>query len=344
MQKFLKYNIDVPTIFSDNPNRTKIKIGPLETGFGDTLGNALRRICLSSIQGASMFAVKFVGHSHEFQAIPGVKEDLTHIILNLKSLAIKVNEQIFDDEHFNNLIMEKWPKMMIKFEGPGLVTAGDIICPLGFEILNKELIIAEVTEPVSLEIEIYARTGRGRVDFMTNKDYVQTLHMIPTDSNYSPVIHFKYDVETIKDSKNSVSEILTIDIATNGTVSGSDAIAIAAKIMQAHLQPIVDINKTINNLIITREKEEEEKRTSSSIMIDDLDLTVRAYNALKQSGINSTLELIEMNRATLERIKNLGRKSVTEIVKKLADRGLYLKDDHPTYNDFIRDLNNDDEE
>lgn len=327
MQKFLKYNIDVPTITETSTNRTQIKIHPLETGFGDTLGNALRRICLSSIPGASMFAVKFGGKSHEFQGIQGVKEDLTHIILNLKGLAIKINTDIFNEEYFENLIIDKWPKLTIRFDGPGIITGADIVCPVGFEIVNPDLFIAEVTEKVDLEIEIYAKTGRGRVDFIANKDLVPTLNMIPTDSNYSPVIHFAYNVETIKDSKNSVSEILTIDIATNGTISGSDAIAIAARILQEHVQPIVNINERIKELIVTREREEEEKRVNASIQIDDLDLTVRAYNALKQSGINSTAELIEMTKSQLEKIKNLGRKSVTEIIRKLAERGLDLKKD-----------------
>lgn len=327
MRKFLKYQLDVPSINSEDKNRIVVKIAPLEIGFGDTLGNALRRICLSSIPGASMFAVKFGGYSHEFQPYEGVKEDITHIILNLKNLAIKIDELIYSEDYFNNLLIDKWPKMKINFKGPGVITAKDIVCPVGFEIVNQDLYIAEVTKPIDVEIEIFAKTGRGRVDFNTNKDFVSTLHIIATDSNYSPVLHYAYNVEMIKDSKSSMSEILTIDIATNGTISGSEAIAIAAKIMQAHLEPIVNIDKTINEMIIMREREEEEKRQNASISIDDLDLTVRAYNALKQSGINTTAELIELTKSQLEKIKNLGRKSVTEIIQKLTERSLELKKD-----------------
>ncbi|MCV3743630.1 DNA-directed RNA polymerase subunit alpha [Ureaplasma sp. ES3154-GEN] len=327
MQKFLKYNINVPTVQQQDQSKARVVIEPLEIGYGHTLGNALRRICLSSIPGAAMFAVKFANHAHEFETIVGVKEDITNIILNLKSLAISINTEMFSEEYFNDLIIDKWPKMVINFKGPGVVTANDIITPVGFEVINKDLVIAEVTEKVDFQVDIFAKLGRGRVDFSTNKDYISTLHIIPTDSNYSPVVHYKYDVQTVKDSKYSNSEILTIDIATNGTISGADALAVSAKILQEHLTPIININERINELVVTKEKEQEEKKTSSSIPIDDLELSVRAYNALKQSGINSTSELIEMNKWALEKIKNLGRKSVLEIIEKLKEHGLELKND-----------------
>lgn len=326
--EFIKYKIsEVPVVGSQDisQNRARIEIKPLEIGFAQTLGIALRRVCLSSIPGASMFAVKFEGHTHEFSAIEGVKDDIVNIVLNLKNLAIKIDDNIIGENYFDGLILDKWPKLEINFKGPGVLTAEHIKCPSGFEIINKDLVITEVTTDRMLNIEIFADRGRGRVEFTTNKERINSLNYIATDSNYSPVLHFQHSVEEYKSSKNSVSEILTIDIATNGTISGKDVVAMAAKILNDHLNPIININEELNKVELLKEAEKKEDQIKTSISIDELDLTVRAYNALKQANLTTTADIIELNKTQLEGIKNLGRKSVGEIIQKLEEHGLELK-------------------
>lgn len=332
MQKFLKYNIEVPSIEYEDKNRARLKIKPLEVGFGTTLGNTLRRICLSSIQGSAIFAVRFYGYSHEFDSIPGIKEDITNINLNLKNLVIKIDTNILDENYWEDINIESWPVLKIKYDGSitnldeKIIKAQDISCPAGIEIINKDLVITHVTsKDVKLEVDIYARPGRGRVSFDINKDPTWPREMIPTDSNFSPVTHYAWSVQEVKDSKSSLSEELTIDVTTNGVVSGLEAISMAAKILQDHLQPIVEIDQKIKDLITMQEQKKDEKRVITSISIDDLDLTVRAYNALKQANVTTTAEIVQMTKTQLENIKNLGRKSVNEIIDKIHERGLELK-------------------
>jgi len=325
MEKFLKYNIDVETK-TDDDNYAKVVVEPLERGFGNTLGNALRRIILSNIPGASMFAIKIPGVTHEFQAIEGVYEDVTQIILNLKKLVISIDENIYSDEELENTHIEEWPTLKINFSGPGDITGHDIEVPAGFEVINKDIHIATITRKSKFQMELYARTGRGFKTFKENKEGITSLSIIPTDSDYSPIIKVSYNVEEYKLSRQSVGDRLTIEVATNGAKKASDTIALAAKILTEHLIPLVDINERIHEIEVMKEREAETKKASLSIPIEDLDLTVRAYNALKGAGINTTHELIEKSRSEIDRIRNLGRKSVNEIIHKIHERGLKLKD------------------
>lgn len=325
MQEFLKYKIDIDTEKSTD-TYTKMTIKPLERGFGNTIGNALRRVCLSSIPGASMFAIKIPGVTHEYQTIKGVYEDVTQIILNLKKVIVKIDEEIIPSEELDNTPIEKWPVLKIEKSKKGEITAADIEAPAGFKVINKDAYIATLTDDVDFKLDMYVKSGRGFRTFKENKEGL-SLSIIPTDSDFCPVTKFGYSVEEVKNSKNSVSDELTIEISTNGSITSAYAVALASKILVEHFSIISQLDKFVENIKIMKEKEAEEKKVSLSIPIEELNLSVRAYNALKQIHINTTQELIEKTRKEIDQIRNLGKKSVQEIIKEIHSRGLKLKDE-----------------
>lgn len=326
MTKFLKFDIE-PVVAKSNDNYAKIVFKPLEKGFGITLGNALRRICLSNIPGASMFAVKIPGITHEYQSIEGVYEDVTEIILNLKKLVISIDNNVYSEEELENTPIEKWPVLKIVKNKKGEVTAADIEVPVGFKIVNKELHIATLTKDIDFQIDIYAKNGRGFKTFKENKEGISSLSIITTDSNFCPVTKYSYEVEESRITKTEISDELTVELSTNGSISAVSALSYAAKILSEHLNLLLNLDETIKNLQIMKEKELETKKASLSIPIEDLNLSVRAYNALKGIQINTTQELIEKTRKEIDEIRNLGKKSVHEIIKEIHDRGLKLKDE-----------------
>ena len=326
MEKFLKYNIDVKTE-KDTQNYAKLIISPLERGFGNTLGNALRRVCLSSIPGVSMFAIRIPNVTHEYQSLDGVYEDVTEIILNLKKLVIEIDEKILPYEELQNTPIEKWPVLKISANKKGEILASDIETPIGFKVVNKDLHIATLTKDVSFEVEIFAKSGRGFKTFKENKEGISSLSIIPTDSDFCPVTKFSYSIEEIKTTKSSTSDELVIEISTNGSISAGKAIALASKILIEHFSLLASADEYIAQLEIMKEKEFETKKANLSIPIDNLNLSVRAYNALKQMDIHTTQELIEKTRKEIDNIRNLGKKSVQEIIKAIHDRGLKLKDE-----------------
>lgn len=327
MKKFTKYDIKFEEIIESNDNHAKIKISPLERGFGITLGNALRRVCLSNIPGASMFAIKIPGVSHEYQGIDGVNEDVTKIILNLKNLVIAIDENVYSYDELTSTPIEKWPTLKISKNKKGDILASDIEVPPGFSIINKNLHIATLNKDVKFEMEIYATLGRGFKSFSANKEGINALSIIVTDSNFCPVINFSYNVEEVKDSKFSVSDELVIDIATNGAIKAVDALALASKILIDHFESLLSLNEKYKEAVTLKEKEIETKKANLSIPIEDLNLSVRAFNALKNIQVNTTQELIEKTRKEIDEIRNLGKKSVQEIIKVIHDRGLKLKDE-----------------
>lgn len=326
MEKFLKYNI-IPQIDETDPNKATIIIDNLEKGFAQTLGNSLRRIALSNIPGISMFAIKIPGVTHEFQALDYVEEDVIEIILNLKKLVIKFNGTIEEAEALNEKTIEQWPTLKISMNGPCVITAANIQCPPEFEIVNKDLIIATITGKKEFEMQIYAKLGRGFKTSDENKESLNVLSVIPTDSNFSPVTSFNYKDEEIKMSKISTNDRLTIDLTTNGSISSSDAIAMAAHILSSHLKPLIDIDKRIEEYNIFQEEQSKPVNDLAFISIEELDLSVRAYNALKSEGIHTTLELLDRTKNDIQNIKNLGRKSVDEIIDAVHRRNLKLKDE-----------------
>lgn len=326
MEKFSQFKIS-PVLVDETENKAKFVIQPLQKGFGTTLGNSLRRVCLSSIPGVSVFAVKIPGISHEFQAIDGVYEDVVNIILNIKRLAIRGNENILSSEELASKTIEEWPVMKINVSKAGEITAADIVTPAGFEIINKDLHIATLTKNVNFSMELYAKWGYGFKTSDENKENINLLSIIPTDSNFSPVLVVNWSVREVKLSKISTNDVLEIEIATNGAMKASESLIMAAKILVDHLMPLVDLDPNIKNISFLSDTFNEPVKNNLFIPIEDLDLTVRAYNALKSSGILSTQELLEKSKHEIEKIKNLGRKSVNEIIEKIHERGLKLRDE-----------------
>ena len=321
MEKFIKYKVDTD-IKEINNFHSRFTIGPLETSFGITIGNALRRVLLSNVPGAAVFAIKISGVTHEFQAINGIKEDVTQIILNLKQLSLKIS----DDAIGPNTRFESWPTMRINCKEAGVIKAENIELPIGFDIINKDLYICTKTNSTKkFEMEIYAKQGRGFKSFKENKEQINSLGIIATDSNFCPIIQVGYQVEEIKVSKDKMGDMLMLDINTNGSISPSDSLAYASKILVDHFAELASINEKIAQMQTMEEQKEIKQQQQLSISIDDLELSVRSYNCLKRNGIRTLQELSNMTRNEIKQIKNLGKTSLREISDKMRDYGLCFK-------------------
>lgn len=307
-----------------NINREDLEIGrktryfvePLERGFGTTLGNSLRRILLGALPGAAPVGIRINGVQHEFTAIPGIKEDVTDIILNIKGLAVKANTE---DKNFRQLCT-------INKYTPGIVTAADISHSDDIEILNPDLEICTLDEGASIEMEIYIGVGRGYVCAKDNKDEDQGIGYIPVDSIFTPVIAASYQVESTRKGQDINFDKLTIDVTTNGTATPNEVISLAAKIMNDHLGIFVKLvdNMADREILISQDNESQAK--IYEMVIEDLDLSVRSYNCLRRAGINTVKDLIEKTEDDMLKVRNLGKKSLEEVMKKIDDLGLKLKD------------------
>ncbi len=290
-------------------------VEPLERGYGTTLGNSLRRILLSSLPGAAVSNVKIEGVLHEFSTIPGVKEDVTEIILNLKNLAIKNNSESNE------------PKMAyINASGECEVKAGDIQFDQDIEIMNPDLHIATLSggPDSKLFVEITITKGRGYVDAAKNKRADQPLRMIPVDSIYTPVRRVNFRVEDTRVGQITDYDKLTFEIWTDGTIAPDDAVSLGAKILNEHLNLFVDLSDSARNAEILVEKEEGKKEKVLELSIEELDLSVRSYNCLKRAGINTVEDLANKTEEDMMKVRNLGRKSLEEVLNKLAELGLSL--------------------
>ena len=290
-------------------------VEPLERGYGTTLGNSLRRILLSSLPGAAVSNVKIEGVQHEFSTIPGVKEDVTEIILNLKNLAIKNNSESND------------PKMAyIDASGECEVKAGDIKFDADIEILNPDLHIATLSggPDSKLFVEITITKGRGYVDAAKNKRADQPIRMIPVDSIYTPVRRVNFRVEDTRVGQITDYDKLTFEVWTDGTIAPDDAVSLGAKILNEHLNLFVDLSDSARNAEILVEKEEGKKEKVLELSIEELDLSVRSYNCLKRAGINTVEDLANKTEDDMMKVRNLGRKSLEEVLNKLAELGLSL--------------------
>ena len=296
--------------------KTRYFVEPLERGFGTTLGNSLRRILLGALPGAAPVGIKINGVQHEFTAIPGIKEDVTDIILNIKGLAVKANT---DDKNLKQLCT-------INKYTPGVVTAADISHSDDIEILNPELEICTLDEGASIEMEIYIGVGRGYVCANDNKDEDQGIGYIPVDSIFTPVIAASYQVESTRKGQDINFDKLTIDVTTNGTATPNEVISLAAKIMNDHLGIFVKLvdNMADREILISQDNESQAK--IYEMVIEDLDLSVRSYNCLRRAGINTVKDLIEKTEDDMLKVRNLGKKSLEEVMKKIDDLGLKLKD------------------
>lgn len=306
--------------YDGTENYGRFVIEPLERGFGLTIGNALRRVLLSSLPGASVYAIEIEGARHEFTALPGVEEDVTTIILNLKDLVLKIDG---DDESKNEN-----KRLTIKKEGPCVVTGADIVCPFGVEVINKDVVIAHLTEGGKLSMVLHVRNGRGYVTGEQNKILRPNLPLgvIATDSNYSPVRKANYTVEGTRVGHDSHFDKLVLEVWTDGSILPQEAVSMSSKILIDHLEKFVNLSDITNDINIEKDDTPVEENKYENIQIEELDLSVRSYNCLKRAGIQTVMELTEKSEEDMMKYKNLGKKSFKEIKDKLASIGLSFRD------------------
>ena len=306
MFDFERPNIEVSEI-SEDKKYGKFVVKPLERGYGITLGNSLRRIMLSSLPGAAVSQIKIEGVLHEFSSIPGVKEDVSEIIMNIKSLAIK-----------NNSETNEAKTAYIEFEGEGVVRASDIQCDQDIEILNPDLVIATLSgKDTKLYMELTITRGRGYVSADKNKHEDLPIGVIAIDSIYTPVERVNVTVENTRVGQSTDFDKLTLDVYTNGTLAPDE-------VLSEHLNLFIDLSENAKTAEVMVEKEDDEKEKVLEMSIDELELSVRSYNCLKRAGINTVEELTNKTSEDMMKVRNLGRKSLEEVLAKLKELGLQL--------------------
>ncbi len=313
MIEIQKPKIECVELSEDN-RYGKFTVEPLERGYGITIGNSLRRTLLSSLPGAAASFVKINGVQHEFSTVPGVKEDVVEIILNLKNLQVKLHGQ--------------GPKMVyIDASGKGEVKAGDIKCDANVEILNPELHIATLNEDANLNMEITLTTGRGFVSAEKNRADSQYLvaDVIPVDSIYTPVEKVNFYVENTRVGGQTDFDKLTLEVTTNGTTSPDDAVSLAAKILIEHLELFMNLSESAANTEVLVNKPDAKGNEVLKMTIEELDLSVRSYNCLKRAGVHTVEDLASKTEEDMMRVRNLGRKSLEEVLQKMESLGLSLQ-------------------
>ena len=313
MFEFERPNIEVVEN-SEDKKYGRFVVEPLERGYGITLGNSLRRIMLSSLPGVAVSQVKIEGVLHEFSSIPGVKEDVTEIIMNVKSLAIK-----------NNSDANEVKTAYIEYEGEGIVRASDIQVDQDIEILNPDLVIATLSgKDTKLYMELTITRGRGYVGADKNKTEDLPIGVIAIDSIYTPVERVNVTVENTRVGQITDYDKLTLDVYTNGTLVPDEAVSLAAKVLSEHLSLFIDLSENAKTAEVMVEKEDDEKEKVLEMSIDELELSVRSYNCLKRAGINTVEELTNKTSEDMMKVRNLGRKSLEEVLAKLKELGLQL--------------------
>lgn len=307
---------------SDDGCYGKFVIEPLERGYGITIGNSLRRVLLSSLPGAAVTSVKIDGVLHEFSSIPGVIEDVPDIILNLKDLAIRLHS----DE----------PKVLIvEAQGEKKIMAGDIKADADVEIVDPDQPIATLDKDGKLYMEITVQNGRGYVLADKNKQTNQPIGVIPVDSIFTPVRKVNYTVENTRVGQITDYDKLTLEVWTNGAIEPDEAISLAAKILDEHLVLFTNMSEYIDTIVVPEEKIEEKREHALDMTIEELDLSVRSYNCLKRAGINTVQELTEKTEDEMMKVRNLGRKSLDEVIQKLNALGLNLKESEEAGNERL---------
>lgn len=314
MFEFEKPKIEITEI-SEDKRYGRFVVGPLERGYGITLGNSLRRIMLSSLPGAAVSQIHIEGIEHEFSSIPGVKEDVTEIIMNIKSLAIK-----------NNSSTNEPKTAYIDFVGEGVVTAADIKVDPDIEILNPNQVIATLSggSKSKLSMEMTINKGRGYVGSDKNKTEDMSIGVIAIDSIYTPVERVNLTVDNTRVEQVTDYDKLTLDVYTNGTLTPDEAVSLAAKVLSEHLNLFVDLSETAQMTEIMTDKVVDEKVKVMEMNIDELELSVRSFNCLKRAGINTVEELTNKTPEDMMKVRNLGRKSLEEVLAKLKELGLQL--------------------
>ena len=306
MQKFEKANFNVEE-YDETDNYAKFVIEPLERGFGMTIGNALRRVLLSSIPGAAVHAIKVQGAIHEFSAVDGVVEDVTAIILNIKKLVFSIDS----DEDVT---------MIIDVKGPAVVTGADIQVPSEVKMISNDMVIAHVAEGGHLYMEMYAHKDRGYASGDQNKKLI-----IPTDSIYSPVVKVSYAAEPTRVGQSAKYDQLTLEITTDGSIKPHEVLAMAAKILVEHLNMFVELTDMAMNMEVMSEVQQDTGNKVLDMTIEELDLSVRSYNCLKRAGIQTVQELAAKSEDDMIKVRNLGKKSLKEVKEKLVELGLGFK-------------------
>ncbi len=315
MFDFEKPKIEIVEM-SEDKKYGRFVVEPLERGFGITLGNSLRRIMLSSLPGTAVSRIKIDGVVHEFSSIPGVKEDVTEIVMNIKNLAIKNNSESNE------------PKTaFIDVKGDGVVTGADVKADSDTEIINPDQVIATLSggEETKLFIELTITNGRGYVDSAKNKTEDMPIGVIPVDSIYTPIERVNMTVENTRVGQITDFDKLTLDIYTKGTLAPDEAVSLAAKVLSEHLNLFIDLSENAKRTEVMVEKENDEKEKVLEMNIDELELSVRSYNCLKRAGINTVEELCAKTADDMMKVRNLGRKSLEEVLGKLSELGLSLK-------------------
>lgn len=325
MSQIYNYNIVFPKIEvkdTDNPNKKQFILEPLEHGFGTTIGNALRRIALSTLPGGAVRRITIGGVAHEFDSVNGSIDEVTSIILKVKDLKIRIDDSVDEEEVY----------LEINKDTKGDVLASDIICPTGVEVINKDLVLLTLTEDVEFKMVLEAVKGRGYVLAEQNRGKEKTPNEIYVDSIFTPVEKFSFNVEDTRVGDKTNYDKLTIDIETNGMLTPEEAISHASHIMMEHIGYLSNIEENINksnvfdepsfNEIITDDEEDTEDETS----IETLDISNRAYNGLKRAGINTIEELIQRSRKEISTLDNIGSKTVDEIEVQLSDLGISFKE------------------
>ena len=305
-----KPRIDCENLAEDG-SYGKFVVEPLERGYGTTLGNSLRRILLSSLPGTAASSIKINGVQHEFSTIPGVKEDVTEIVLNVKGIIAK-------------LYCDGPKTVYIEASGEGTVTAGDIHTDGEVEILNPELHIATLMSDAHLSMEITLTNGRGYVSAERNKQYQTAIGVIPVDSIYTPVYKVNYTVENTRVGNMTDYDKLTLEVWTDRTITAKDAVSLGAKVLTDHLSLFVDLSEEIGSHSTVVEKAETQHDKVLEMTIEELDLSVRSFNCLKRAGINTVEDLINTAEDDLMKVRNLGKKSLEEVIYKLEAMGLSL--------------------
>lgn len=297
---------------SEDASYGKFVVEPLERGYGTTLGNSLRRVLLSSLPGASVSSIKIQGVLHEFSTIPGVLEDVPEIILNIKGIAAKM----YSDEPVT---------LLIDVEGEKEITAGDIVTGLDVEIINTDHHIATVNEDGRFHMELELVKGRGYVVAEKNKREGQPVGVIPVDSAFTPVSKVNYHVENTRVGNITDYDRLVLEVWTNGTMDADEATSLGAKILTEHLNLFIGLTEHVSNVEIMVEKEEDKKEKVLEMTVEELDLSVRSYNCLKRAAINTVEELTQKSEDEMMKVRNLGKKSLEEVQRKLAELGLSLR-------------------
>ena len=310
------HNLNKVTEYIESNNYGKFEIEPLERGFGDTLGNSLRRVMLSSLPGSAITSVYIEGVMHEFQTIEGIYEDVTTIVLNLKNVVVKNHT-------------EENQVLTLNVDKEGVVTAGDIECPADVEIINKDQVIATIVKGGSLHMEMTVSNGRGFVRAEANKKLLKDakLGTIAIDSAYSPIDRINYEVEDARVGQATNYDKLTVEVSTNGAMKPEEAIALASRILVEHFEILTELNEIADITGLMTQQDEDPKVKALETSIDDMEFSVRAYNCLKRSGINTMQDLVNRKESDMMKIRNLGKKSLKEVLDKVKQMGLSFRND-----------------